>query len=236
VKNRGFFTGRILRKAIGAAAVLGFLSALLVSQEIAVKDSSIATVTFTLDFPHSNPEHYSIAVDSTGHTRFECKADADDETYRSEFDLSAGTRDRIFDWSKQAKYFAGSIDSGNRKLAFSGTKILSYEDSAHNNTQRYNYSNQAPVRDLTNLFQNLASTLEYGRRLTYDHRYQKLALDDELKRMEDQARNNELTEIQSINPVLQGIVEDDSVLNIVRARARELMKVGSNARSVQSKR
>jgi len=234
VKNRDVFSGRILRNAIGAAAVLAFLSTLLISQEIARQGSPIATITFTLDFPQSNPEHYSIAVDSTGHTRFECKTETDDQTYRSEFELSAGTRDRIFNWSKQAKYFSESIDSANRKLAFSGAKILSYEDSAHNYTQHYNYSNLAPVRDLTNFFQNLASTLEFGRRLTYDHRYQKLALDDELKRMEDQARNNELTEIQSINPVLESIVEDESVMNIVRARARELMKIGSNATSAQS--
>jgi hypothetical protein len=78
------------------------------------------------------------------------------------------------------------------------------------------------------LFQGMASTLEYGRRLSYYHRYQKLALDDELKRMEAQARDNQLSEIQGVTPVLREIVEDASVINIVRARARELLQMGSD--------
>jgi len=81
---------------------------------------------------------------------------------------------------------------------------------------------------LTALFQNMAGTLEYGRRLTYFHRYQKLALDEELKRMETQARNNELSEIQGVAPVLQEIFDDTSVMNVVRARAKELLQMGNS--------
>ena len=80
---------------------------------------------------------------------------------------------------------------------------------------------------MTALFQSMEATLDYGRRLAYYHRYQKLALDDELKRMEDQARNNELSEIQSVEPVLQQIVADNSVINMVRARAKALIQMES---------
>ena len=174
--------------------------------------ASSAVVTFTLDFPESEPTHYSIAVDANGHASYECtvkvEEDSDEQTYRWEFDVTAGNRKRIFEWAKQAKYFSGKIDSGNRKLAFTGAKILSYQDGQRSVTARYNYSNLEPVRQLTALFQNMAGTLDYGRRLTYYHRYQKLALDEELKRMEEQAKNNELSEIQGVAPVLQGIVED----------------------------
>jgi hypothetical protein len=75
----------------------------------------------------------------------------------------------------------------------------------------------------------MAATLEYGRRLAYYHRYQKLALDDELKRMQTQARNDELSEIQSVGPVLQEILDDASVINVVRARAKELIEMGNGA-------
>ena len=195
--------------------------------------ASTATVTFTLDFPQSSPEHYSIAVDANGHASYECTGkvaeDSDEQTYRAEFEMSEGNRERIFDWAKRAQYFSGEVDSGNRKLAFTGSKVLSYQDGQRSNTARYNYSNLEPVRQLTALFQNMAGTLEYGRRLTYYHRYQKLALDDELKRMETQARNSELSEIQGVAPVLREIFEDPSVINVVRARARELMQMGSSA-------
>ena len=95
--------------------------------------------------------------------------------------------------------------------------------------RRYNYSNSAAVQQLTALFQNMAGTLEYGRRLAYYHRYQKLALDEELKRMEAQAKSAELSEIQGVAPVLQEIVDDTSVINGVRARAKELIEMGSGA-------
>jgi hypothetical protein len=220
-----------LALAIGTLAVAG-MSPLSVSQQT-TNGGATATVTFTLDFPGSNPEHYSIAVDGAGHARYECTGtiaeDSDEQTYRAEFNMSAGNRERIFEWAKQARYFAGKIDSGNNKLASSGTKLLSYQDGQLSNTARYNYSNLESVRDLTELFQKVAGTLDYGWRLSYYHRYQKLALDEELKRMEAQGRNNELSEIQGVTPILQEILDDASVINVVRARAKELIEMGSSA-------
>jgi len=189
-----------------------------------------ATITFSLDFPNSEPEHYSISVASDGHARFDCSArisaDSDDrEAYQADFDMTPATRDRIFELAAEVQYFSGKIDSGNTRLAFTGAKKLVYQDSRRTNTASYNYSNLAPVQQLTALFQTMATTLEYGRRLAYYHRYQKLALDEELKRMEAQAKNNELSELQSIHPVLKKIVEDASVMNVVRARAQRLVEL-----------
>jgi hypothetical protein len=218
---------------VGVLAVAAMSSPLKAQQMAGGNAASTAMVTFTLDFPQSNPAHYSIAVDGTGHASYKCTGAVADESeeqpYQAEFEVSAGNRERIFDWAKRAQYFAGKIDSGNRKLAFTGTKILSYQDGQRSNTARYNYSNLGAVQQLTALFQNMAGTLEYGRRLAYYHRYQKLALDDELKRMETQAKNSELSEIQGVAPVLREIFEDTSVINVVRARAQELIQMGSSA-------
>jgi hypothetical protein len=193
--------------------------------------AAVPTVTFSLDFPQSDPSHYSITVDMTGHASYESTAkvdeSAEEQTYRTEFNVSAGSRERIFEWAQQAKYFAGKVDTGNQKLAFTGAKILSYQDGQRSFTARYNYSNLEPVRQLTTLFQAMGNTLDYGRQLAYYHRYQKLALDDELKRMETQAKNNELSELQSVQPALQAIVDDTSVINVVRARAKTLIQMGS---------
>jgi hypothetical protein len=218
--------------AFPATAVLvaaGFCGLLLAQSPTSVTAPLTATVTFALDFPGSAPPHYTIAVDSSGHVRYECTGrvaeDAEDETYRTEFGMSAGNRERIFELAKQAQYFSGKVDSGKRNLAFTGTKELSYQDGQRSYAARYNYSGLEPVRQLTALFQNVAATQEYGRKLAYYHRYQKLALDDELKRMEADARNNQLSEIQGVAPVLQEILEDTSVINGVRARAKELIEM-----------
>jgi hypothetical protein len=193
-----------------------------------------ATITFTLEFPASDPAHYSISVTNDGHGKYECSAkispESDDrEDYQAEFELSPAGRARVFDLAAQAHFFAGKVDSGNRKLAFTGSKTLTYKDGQRSTSANYNYSSLPPVQELTAFFQNLSATLEYGRHLAYFHRYQKLALDEELKRMEGQARSNELGELQAVQPVLQQILDDASVLNVVRARAERLMEMGKAA-------
>jgi len=192
-----------------------------------------ATVTFTLDFPNSDPEHYSIVAQSDGHARYECSgkisAESDDrEAYQTEFTFSDATRARIFDLAAQAHYFSGKIDSGRRKVAFTGAKKLVYKDGQRESAAAYNYSPVLPVQQLTALFQSVAATLEFGRRLAHYHRYQKLALDDELKQMEDQLRRGDLIELQAVTPVLQQIHDDSSVINMVRARAQRIMEMGNS--------
>jgi len=202
----------------------------------AARAADPATVRFTLAFPTSDPERYSISVTADGHGKYECSAkvsqESDErETYQAEFELSPAGRAHVFDLAAQSHFFAGKIDSGNKKLAFTGEKTLSYADGQRSSSATYNFSNLAPVQQLTGFFQNLSATLEYGRHLTYFHRYQKLALDQELKRMEDQARNNELNELQAVQPVLQKILDDASVLNVVRARAERLLAMSKSEAS-----
>jgi hypothetical protein len=57
-----------------------------------------------------------------------------------------------------------------------------------------------------------------------------LALEEELKRMEQMANEKNLEEIQAVAPILQRIVADPSVLNVTRARGQRLLKgVGTGA-------
>ena len=196
--------------------------------------SGLATITFSQDFPSSEPEKFSISVQSDGRAHYECSArvsdDSDDrETYEAEFNFSDAARTRIFELAAQAHYFSKRIDSGNRKLAFTGAKKLSYRDDQRDFSADYNFSTLAAVQELTALFQNVAATLEFGRRLAHYHRYQKLALDEELKRMEEQARHGDLAELQAVKPVLQEIFDDPSVMNVVRARAQQIMEMGDGA-------
>jgi hypothetical protein len=191
-----------------------------------------ARVTFSLDFPGSDPAHYSIAVQSDGGGLYECvgriSQESDDtENYHTQFSFSDATRARIFELAAQANYFSGSIDSGKKKLAFTGAKKLTYKDGQRDTAANYNFSSVLAVQQLTALFQGVAATLEFGRRLDHYHRYQKLALDDELKRMEAQAHAGQLNELPAVKPVLQEIYDDGSVMNVVRARAQRIMEMGN---------
>lgn len=220
---------RFFRSRLSVLAVLGVV---LVAASAALGTDS-ATVIFSLDFPNSDPDHYSITVQSDGHAKYESSAKVskeseEDESYQSEFTMTDATRTRIFELAAQSHYFSGKVDSGNKKLAFTGAKKLVYKDGQHDTSAEYNFSSEPQVQQLTALFQSMAATLEFGRRLTFYHRYQKLGLADELKRMESQARAGELGELQSVKPILQQIYDDQSVINVVRAHAKMIMDMGSS--------
>ena len=227
-------TDRKQKVRMGARARLRDLGLVLLPGllVICIHSASLAadsgTITFSLNFPNSAPEHYSMSVQADGNAKYESTGkislESDErDNYQTEFSFSDATRARIFQLASQAHYFAGKVDSGNKKLAFTGAKKLAYSDGQKNTSAEYNYSSQPAVQQLTTIFQSVGATLEYGRRLTYFHHYQKLALDDELKRMEDQARRGEITELQAVKPVLQQIYDDSSVMKVVRARALRIM-------------
>ena len=186
-------------------------------------------VTFTLDFPGSQPEHYSLRVQSDGVAHYESSGrlspDSDEtDSFDLDFTASSATRQKIFELAARAGYFQKDLDSHHKNIAFTGKKTLSYNDGKHRGESTFNYSSQLAVHELTNLFQDLSTTLEFGRRLHYDHRYQKLALDEELKRMEEMARTSPLVELTAIAPILQQIIGDSTVMNISRARAQRLLE------------
>ncbi len=188
-----------------------------------------AAVTFTLDFPASQPERYSIRVPSDGACRYQSSgrlsADSDQtESFDLDFTVAAETRQIIFALANKAAYFQKDVDSHRKGIAFTGKKTLSYKDAERSGESTYNYSSNPAVLELTSLMQSLSATLEFGHRLQYDRRYQKLALDEELKRMEEMARANQLIEVAAIQPILDQIVADQSVMNMTRARAQRLLQ------------
>ena len=193
-----------------------------------------AVITFTIDFPTSQPEHYSIRVQSDGLARYQSRgrrspdSDETDSRENDNFDLdftvAAETRQRIFELAAKAGYFQKDVDSHHKDLAFTGKKTLAYKDARRSGEATYNYSLKPAVQDMTSLMQSLSATLEFGHRLQYDHQFQKLALDEELKRMENLARNHELIEVAAIQPILDQIIADQSVINVTRARAQRLLE------------
>jgi hypothetical protein len=188
----------------------------------------IPTVVFTCDFPGSDPSHYAISVLSDGRASYvsdgKLTRDSDArEPFTIDLTMPQATLTRIFDLAKKAHYFEGEIDSKKKNIASTGQKTLTYKDAQRNTSASYNYSPVPAIQELTAVFQNLSLTLEFGRRLEYEHRYQKLALDEELKQMTDAWSRGELGDVAVIAAILKKIVDDPSVVNGARARAQRLL-------------
>jgi len=221
--NQGKF--RISRFALVPIGLLLAGTVLLQGQQ------SGAAIAFEQAFPGSEPEHYVISITSDCHGAYQSEGkltdqSAAEESFHFDFTFTPATCAKIFDLTKQAHYFQGKVDSKKKNIAATGMKTLSYKDDQRNTKATYNYSPIPAVLELTTIFQSLGATMEFGRRLEYDRRYQKLALDEDLKKMEGATGVNGLEEISAIAPTLQKIVDDPSLMNVVRARAQRLIAAG----------
>jgi hypothetical protein len=227
------FSGRFSAPGRGVARLIfvvfiGFSWVMLCAQQDAVP-----SIGFTCDFPGSVPSHYEVSVADDGHASYFSQTkpgsnpgteapDSSDNDYRATFTLPPSTVTRIFDLAQKSSYFSGGIDS-KKRIASTGTKTLSYHSASRNIQTTYNYSTAPGVQDLTAMFQGLSETMEFVHRLSYDLQYQKLALDDELKRMEEMASRGTLEQVSVAATVLERIAEDPAIMNVSRARAQRLL-------------
>jgi len=195
---------------------------------VILAQSAPPLVSYTQDFEGSNPSHYEISVASDGHGTYVSNGQLNQDSQPADlepvqFSVSGKVCAQIFELTKRARYFNGKIDSGRSHLANTGAKTLVYKDGSRQSRATYNYSSVPGVMELTSIFQGLSTTLEFGRRLTFFHHYQKLALDDELKRMEDLQRAQMLGDPEAIEPILRDIAQDQKVMNVSRSRALRLL-------------
>jgi len=211
-----------LRTLVTQLALLLFGTPVLHAQQAA------SNIAFEQTFPGSDPAHYVFSVASDCHATYESNGkltpeSEDDDSFHLEFTASQATCAKVFDLAKQAHYFEKEIDSKKKNLASTGVKVLSYKDAQKSAKATYNYSTIPSVQELTEIFQGLGATLEFGRRLEYDHHYQKLALDDEMRRMQESETSRGLQDVSAIEAILQQIIDDPSVIQVVRVRAQRLL-------------
>lgn len=190
---------------------------------------SLPIISFEFALPGSNPPHYSIAVEPDGKASYRSDPLVGDniagEPYLQQFLVSEPTRKRIFALALALNCFRGNFEYHSGRIANTGAKTLKCAYVDHQSQTTYNYSTNPKLQELATIFQDISTTLEFGRRLTYLHRYDKLGLEAELKSMQDQARNKRLGELQAVAPQLQQILNDQAIINVTRRRAEQLLQL-----------
>ena len=209
----------------------------------------VPTVTFDSVWDAATPQEYIITVKSDGPSTYLSRSgsrpvQADeyrqdkrwreekpaaspsndpDPDFNVEFTMSSANAQRIFKDAEQADYFNGSFDYTKHAIANTGRKTLTYADPSRHFQTTFNFSENKAVDDLAHLFQAMSNTIEFGRKLEFKHKYDKLGLEGDLKAMENAMESHNLAELQIIAPTLQSIADDSSVMNIARARAKRLL-------------
>lgn len=192
-------------------------------------------VTFDFVLSGSNPGHYSLAVDSTGRAAYLSEdvptpGAKPDQPYSVHYLISEPTRARIFQLADQLHHFQGDFEFHGGRVANMGAKTFTWIDGKKEIKTSFNYSANPRLEELTRMFQEIGATIEHGRRLQYLLRFDKLGLDAELKRLEEDTTRNQLGELQLLQPLLQQLAGDSALMNITRQRAHKLLRdIQSNA-------
>jgi len=147
---------------------------------------------------------------------------------RREVRISANTCNSIFDFAKALGYFKGDFEFRKHKIAYTGDRVLGYSAPGMSNKTSFTWSENPQVQQLSALFEGMSATLEAEPKLKYLHRYDRLGLNESLKKMEAQAKGGWLKELQLIAPELQSIADDRQIMNIARERARNLLLIAQN--------
>jgi len=220
---------------IGAVCALG-VAAQTVHQVTAVPQPTGSYIAFKFDWDQGRPWlKYTLTVDDAGNAHFEGVGNpiesGDGDSFSQDFTMSDANRQKIFELAKKTDYFQGSFETKQKNVAKTGNKTLQYhgkadgDQSALNTSSTYNFSPNNDIQELTRIFQSIALTLDFGRKLAFQYRFDKLGMDDRLKSLQDMQNSHFVEELQAIGPVLQKIASDPSMMNISRVTAKQLLNV-----------
>lgn len=220
----------------------GFAFAQSPDADIAPRTVTQPTITFELSWPDASPSWYSISVSSDRAAVYSSRAkaesnqsqaknefqakpqsnDAADEPLSVKFTVTESTRDRMFKLARATNFFEGNFEyRGN--VAKTGKKTLRYQDGTKKSETTFNFSTNTDLMDLITMFQKISDTLEFGQRIEYKLRFDKLGMDAELKAMEKTYERGGLLETQAIAPILQRVLNDRTTMNITRARIQHIL-------------
>lgn len=187
-----------------------------------------ATVTFLFDWSVGQPwRSYSIRLKSTGATHFAGQPNAEDggdtDEYQQDFVMSYANRQRIFDLAEKAHYFGGDFEF-KKKIAQTGKKTLQFESPQAHGLATYNWSENPDIQELTRIFQSIALTMDYGRKLAFQYRFDKLGMDQRIRELQDLQARGQVEELGAIEPILHKIADDPGMMHISRQAAKQLLK------------
>ncbi len=196
----------------------------------AVPTFAQATITYRFDWPQGAPwTKFSIDVQADGRAHFNGTPhpeanNSDTDPVQQDFTMVPGNRERIFDLTQKLNYFQGDLDAHIKHIAQTGQKTLRYQSPQAHSAAAFNWSQNPDVQELVQLFTGVATTIDYGRKLEFQYRFDKLGMAERLKELEQLKADHEIAELHLINPILKKIADDPNVMNIARESAQRLLK------------
>jgi len=188
---------------------------------------------FEIEFTNARmfPAHWLLKLNPDGSGRFD--ADGGEAIGQEKDQIVAGDvhrpiqlspefTARVFSTARQRKLFAMQCES-HAKVAFQGTKRLSYSGPEGSGACEYNYAKDREIQSLGDSLLAVENTLMYAARLEKLLQHDRLGLDREMESLASSAHDGNAIEIGAIRETLTRIADDEQVLERARKKARLLL-------------
>jgi hypothetical protein len=191
-------------------------------------DAEILRVDFSN--PGLTPSQWTLEFhpDGTGHFRSERGNAAHDDKFFEppnldrDVQVSPKFAAHAFLVAQHHKFFNSNCES-HQKVAFQGTKKLSYIGPQGEGSCEFNYSRDAEIQGLGDSLVAVATTIIEGARLETLRQHDPLGLDQEIQNVQEAADDGRAQQICSIRDILERLSDDPAVLERVRKRAKALL-------------
>lgn len=206
------------------------------AQRVEPAPAATAQVSFHFEHPGLSVPKFTLIVDESGSGRYEADQtstappgsnDSATQQIDRKIALSPATTRRIFAAARDLDRFNIVCASAAKNIADTGTKTLQYTGKSGDGSCVYNFSENKRVVALTDLFLAIAVTLDIGRKLDFDHRFDRLGLDASMASLVEQVDAGRATELGTIYTTLDSIAQDSELLERVRLSATKLLRQAS---------
>lgn len=210
---------------VGVCALAALLGALSAGAQTG------STVELDYTNPGLTPGHWvlRLATDGSGHFHSE-RGDArmdpaqgfEPATVDRDVRVSPAFAAHVFEVARREKFFGSDCES-HLKVAFQGSKKLSYQGPDGTGSCTFNYSKDKEVEGLGESLVAVAGSILEGVRLEMLLQHDRLGLDKETEYLLDAAKDGRVQQVIAIRGILERLADNEEVMERVRKRARELL-------------
>ena len=175
-------------------------------------------LVFTKSFPGSKPAFVEIAIERDGAAQY--KEDPKDENPVI-FKLTEAETEAFFDLAGKLDHFSKPLESG-LKIANMGKKTFRWEGEGGAKEQSFNYSERAEAKELLDWFEKTAESERAFIELEHAVRFDKLGVNQAVLHLEITRDQKKLVAPHQFLPLLDKIVNNESIMHMSRSRAAAL--------------
>lgn len=173
---------------------------------------------FSKSFPGSTPAYVAITVDRSGAGEYK---EAPDDENPLKLQLSAADTDEMFALADKLDRFKRPLESPV-KVAQMGMKTFCFEDGKIKTEVKFNFTEDADARALTDWFERISETGQNYWSLERAVKYDKLGVNQALLQFNVAMDKKRVVSPEIFLPMLDRVAKNGTYLNMARSRAASL--------------